>query len=98
MVGCLAKRCVCSVLLGDSLVGICVERSIGMVQSFYGINKAGGGYVGLDPNWPKDRLAWMVKDGAIRVILTQDNLKDFVNEVVRLAQEAEEVRGCFVFL
>ncbi|MDN2718860.1 condensation domain-containing protein, partial [Janthinobacterium sp. SUN120] len=46
----------------DSLVGICVERSVEMVVGLLGILKAGGAYVPLDPGYPKDRLATMLDD------------------------------------
>ena len=40
----------------DTLVGICVERSLEMVVGLLGILKAGGAYVPLDPEYPKERL------------------------------------------
>ena len=58
----------------DTLVGICVERSLEMVIGLLGILKAGGAYVPLDPEYPKDRLAFMVEDAAVPVLLTQSRL------------------------
>src|SRR5689334_4015389 len=43
----------------ESLVGICVERSLQMVIGLLGILKAGGAYVPLDPTYPQVRLAFM---------------------------------------
>ncbi|MGZ3238428.1 MAG: non-ribosomal peptide synthetase, partial [Burkholderiaceae bacterium] len=58
----------------DVQVGICVERSIEMVIGLYGILKAGGAYVPFDPDYPKDRLAFMLADCNPPVLLTQQRL------------------------
>jgi amino acid adenylation domain-containing protein len=58
----------------ESLVGICVERSLEMIIGLLAIVKAGGGYVPLDPCFPTERLALMVKDAKIALILTQQSL------------------------
>jgi amino acid adenylation domain-containing protein len=55
-------------------VGICVERSLEMVVGLLGILKAGGTYVPLDPEYPVDRLAFMIADAAAPVLLTQQHL------------------------
>ncbi|UCD34813.1 MAG: amino acid adenylation domain-containing protein [Nitrospiraceae bacterium] len=59
----------------EVLVGICVERSLHMVIGALGILKAGGAYVPLDPSYPKERLAFMVKDTKAPLILTQKKLQ-----------------------
>jgi amino acid adenylation domain-containing protein len=58
----------------DVLVGICVERSLEMVVGLLGILKAGGAYVPLDPAYPQERLAWMLEDAQVSVLLTQQRL------------------------
>ena len=55
-------------------VGICVERSLEMVIALLGILKAGGAYVPLDPTYPKERLAFMLDDAQVSVLLTQESL------------------------
>src|SRR5438105_288302 len=60
----------------DTLVGICVERSLEMVVGLLGILKAGGAYVPLDPQYPAERLAYMLADTAAPVLLTQARLKE----------------------
>jgi len=62
----------------DTLVGLCVERSIEMVVGLVGILKAGGAYVPLDPEYPASRLAYMRQDADLKVILTQQRLTDQV--------------------
>ncbi len=58
----------------EVLVGICVERSLEMLVGLLGILKAGGGYVPLDPTYPAERLAFMLKDTKAPVLLTQQAL------------------------
>lgn len=60
----------------ETLVGICVERSLEMVVAILGVLKAGGAYVPLDPNYPQERLNYMLCDSAVQVLLTQQNLLD----------------------
>lgn len=58
----------------DTLIGICMERSVELVVGLLGILKAGGAYVSLDPTYPKERLAFMLEDTRPPVILTQTHL------------------------
>jgi len=55
-------------------VGICVERSLEMVVGVLGILKAGGAYVPLDPAYPPERLAFILEDAQVRLLLTQARL------------------------
>ncbi|WP_211443797.1 non-ribosomal peptide synthetase [Collimonas humicola] len=55
----------------DVVVGLCVERSTEMVVGLLGILKAGGAYVPLDPELPPQRLAGMVADIGVNLVLTQ---------------------------
>lgn len=59
----------------DQLVGICVERSLEMIVGLLGILKAGAAYVPLDPSYPADRLAFVMKDARLRAFLTQSALR-----------------------
>ena len=54
----------------DARVGLCVERHPRMVVGLLGVLKAGGGYVPLDPSYPKERLQELVGDAAPTVVLT----------------------------
>ncbi|MEH1813016.1 MAG: amino acid adenylation domain-containing protein [Nostoc sp.] len=58
----------------EVLVGICVERSPLMLVGLLGILKAGGAYVPLDPAYPQERLAFMLEDAQVSMLLTQENL------------------------
>ena len=55
----------------ETLVAICMERSLEMVVGLLGILKAGGAYVPLDPEYPAERLAFMLQDAQAPVLLTQ---------------------------
>ena len=59
----------------EVLVGLCVERSLEMVVGVLGILKAGGAYVPLDYTYPQERLAFMLQDAQVSVLLTQEKLK-----------------------
>jgi amino acid adenylation domain-containing protein len=60
----------------ESLVGICIDRSLEMAIGIVGILKSSGAYLPLDPDYPKDRLAFMVRDANPPVIVTKSNLVD----------------------
>ena len=60
----------------ETRVGVCIERSVEMVVALLGILKAGGAYVPIDPGYPADRIAYMLEDSAVPVLLTQAALAD----------------------
>jgi amino acid adenylation domain-containing protein len=60
----------------EAVVGLCIERSLDMIVGLLGILKAGGAYLPLDPSYPQERLAFMIKDANARVLLTQAALLD----------------------
>ncbi|MDZ8221822.1 MULTISPECIES: amino acid adenylation domain-containing protein [unclassified Nostoc] len=62
----------------EVLVGVCVERSLDMVIALLGILKAGGAYVPLDPTYPKERLAFVIEDTQIPILLTQQHLLESI--------------------
>ncbi|MGH8571564.1 MAG: condensation domain-containing protein, partial [Gammaproteobacteria bacterium] len=55
-------------------VGLCVERTPAMIIGPLAIMKAGGVFVPLDPDYPRDRLAFMLADAGIAVLLTEQRL------------------------
>jgi amino acid adenylation domain-containing protein len=64
----------------EVLVGICVERSLEMVVGLLAILKAGGAYVPLSPTYPKERLAFMLADAEVPILLTQEKLVENLPE------------------
>lgn len=53
----------------EKLVGIAMERSATLLVSLLAILKAGGAYVPLDPSYPAERLAWIIEDSGIAILL-----------------------------
>ncbi len=53
----------------ERLVGVAVERGLGMALALIAIHKAGGAYVPLDPDYPQERLAWMIEDSGVGLLL-----------------------------
>jgi amino acid adenylation domain-containing protein len=60
----------------ETLVGICVERSLEMMVGLLGILKAGGAYVALNPDYPGERLAFMLAETRCDILLTRQELRD----------------------
>ncbi|WP_368670819.1 amino acid adenylation domain-containing protein [Myxococcus sp. AM010] len=64
----------------DVLIGLCAERSIEMIVGILAILKAGSAYLPLDPDLPRDRLAFMLEDARPPVVLTQRRLGERLPE------------------
>nr|MDZ8168143.1 amino acid adenylation domain-containing protein [Nostoc sp. CmiSLP01]MDZ8284553.1 amino acid adenylation domain-containing protein [Nostoc sp. ChiSLP01] len=60
----------------ETLVGICVERSLNAIAGLLGILKAGGAYVPLDPAYPQERIAEIIADTQLGFLLTQDKFQE----------------------
>jgi amino acid adenylation domain-containing protein len=82
----------------ETIVGLCVERSLEMVVGLLGILKAGGAYLPLDPSYPQERLGYMVSDARAPVLVTQAHLLDqlpvHAASVVRLDADWGEIERC----
>ena len=82
----------------DVLVGVMMERSIEMVVGLLGVLKAGAAYVPLDPEYPQQRLAFMMADADMPVLLTQHHLLDSLPQerpsvIIALDDRMEELAG-----
>src|SRR5699024_3873326 len=86
----LAHRLIAQGVRPESRVGIAVVRSVEMIVGLLAILKAGATYVPLDPEYPADRLAYMVADSGLQLLLTQTALLDSLptSEVPVLAIDA----------
>ncbi len=81
----LGRRLVREGLAPGGLVGICIERSLEMVGSLLAVMMAGGAYVPLDPRHPRERLAQVVEDSGIAILLAgRDPDVDTVAKVLRV--------------
>ncbi|MEW9712961.1 amino acid adenylation domain-containing protein [Paenibacillus sp. SI92] len=63
-------------VLSDDKVGIMVERSLEMIVGIYAILKAGGAYVPIDPEYPEERISFILEDSGAKLLLTQRHLND----------------------
>ncbi|MDJ0842319.1 MAG: amino acid adenylation domain-containing protein, partial [Acidobacteriota bacterium] len=57
----------------ETLVGVCMERSVELVLTLHAILKAGGAYVPLDPQHPAERIAFMLEDAGITLLVADEN-------------------------
>lgn len=68
----------------EVLVGLCVTRSVDMVVAMLAILKAGGAYVPLDPAYPQDRLAYMIEDSGLTLVVAESATRDILPDGVRV--------------
>lgn len=59
----------------ETLIGISMHRSLEMVVAMLGVVKAGGAFVPIDPTLPQDRLAYLVEDSRLALLLSQEVLR-----------------------
>ncbi|MCC5635067.1 amino acid adenylation domain-containing protein [Nostoc sp. CHAB 5844] len=83
----------------EVLVGICVERSVDMIVGLLGILKAGGAYLPLDPAYPQQRLAFMLADAGVSLVISHASFVDMFDKMTvvcmdtdweRIAQASQE--------
>jgi amino acid adenylation domain-containing protein/non-ribosomal peptide synthase protein (TIGR01720 family) len=73
---CLANHLRCFGVGPETVVGVCLDRSLEMVVALLGILKAGGAYLPLDPGNPGERLKFQVDDAGVKLLLTQAALAE----------------------
>jgi len=76
----------------DVLVGICLDRSLEMVVSVLAVLKAGGAYVPIDPGFPADRIALVLADSGLPLLLTQRPTLARLPEITARALCLDEIR------
>ncbi|MCA2709690.1 MAG: non-ribosomal peptide synthase/polyketide synthase [Microcystis sp. M015S2] len=80
----------------EVIVGLCVERSLDMIVALIGILKAGAAYLPLDPEYPQERLQFMLEDSQVPLLLTQslliDKLPNHRGKTIFLAETWEEIK------
>ena len=80
----------------ETVVGLCLARSLDMIVGLIGILKAGGAYVPLDPEYPIGRLEYMVAEAGLRLLLTQSSLASSLTVpagVKRVLLDLEDTTG-----
>ncbi|MEW2615951.1 AMP-binding protein, partial [Streptomyces sp. NPDC047880] len=74
-----------------SLVGVCLERGPDAVAALLGVWKAGAGYVPLDTDYPSARLASMLRDADVQVVVSQGGLADLLTDFDGVVVQVESV-------
>ncbi|MET0646196.1 MAG: AMP-binding protein, partial [Pyrinomonadaceae bacterium] len=79
----------------ESVVAVLMERSVELVVSLLAVLKAGAAYLPLDLEYPRERLAFMLEDAGVAVVLTRQSLQEVLPEgvehVIRLDADAGEI-------
>ena len=68
----------------ESIVGICMDRSVPMVVAMLAVVKAGGAYLPLDPEYPPARIAYMVEDASPSVMISARHLQDRLPQEIKI--------------
>src|SRR6185437_3889456 len=81
----------------ETLVPVCVERSAEMVTGILGILKAGGAYVPIDPEYPADRIAYMLEDTGAKLVITSSTVSHKLPaaanlEIIKLDKEEARLK------
>ena len=83
----------------ETLVAVCIPRSLEMVMGILAILKAGGAYVPLDPTYPPDRLHFILQETQAAVLLTRSSLKhlyiDYKGKIVTFDDDGDAIRQHF---
>jgi non-ribosomal peptide synthetase component F len=64
----------------DTLIGICIERSLDMAIALLAVLKAGAAYVPIDSNYPEERIKYILENSKISLLLTQSFINDKLSE------------------
>jgi amino acid adenylation domain-containing protein len=64
----------------ERIAGVCLERTPDLVVALLAVMKAGGAYVPLDPAYPRDRIAFMLRDSGARVVITSSRLRGMMED------------------
>lgn len=79
----------------DALVGVCLPRSLDAIVAMLGILKAGAAYLPLDPDYPQERLAYMIEDAKLSVLISDEAylqlLPPFTGTVLNLEGDSAQL-------
>lgn len=75
----------------NSLIGLCMDRSPDIIIAIIGIWKSGNAYVPLDPNYPKQRLEYIVSDAKIGLMITSKATDEQAKELGNVKCETIDI-------
>ncbi|MED1790442.1 amino acid adenylation domain-containing protein [Brevibacillus laterosporus] len=80
----------------ENIIAIMLPRSIEMIVSILAVSKAGAAYLPIDPDYPPERIAYMLEDSAASILLTTEELDlsdiDFLGEKIDVLKSIEEIK------
>ncbi|MGI8637767.1 MAG: AMP-binding protein, partial [Segetibacter sp.] len=82
----------------ETLVPVCIERGVEMIVSILSVLKAGGAYVPIDPNYPSERIVYMLEDTAASIMISSKAAKIKLSactevEIVDVDKDSELISG-----
>lgn len=84
----LARLLISKNIKANDLCGIILNRSLEMIISILAVLKSGAAYIPIDPNYPKDRIEYILKDSNVKIVLTEDeyipSLSDFNLNIINI--------------
>ena len=84
----------------ETLVPVCLERSLDMIVAILGVLKAGGAYVPMDPSYPEDRVSYMIEDTGASLVISHSNsssvCEKFSGDVIELDTDQELIGAEYV--
>ena len=82
----------------DDIIGVCTHRSPNMMFAIYGIIKSGGAYLPIDPDTPKDRIDYIIRDSKTKRVITDSkskyNLDSSLTDVIDLDELTNIINDC----
>ncbi len=65
----------------DTIIGLCLDKGLEMIIGILGILKSGAAYLPIDPEYPSDRIYYLLEDSQTKLVLTQSHLKERLEEI-----------------
>ncbi|MCU0289012.1 MAG: condensation domain-containing protein [Acidobacteria bacterium] len=81
-------------VLPDNIVAIKIERSVEMIIGIMGILKSGGAYLPIDPEYPQERIDYMLKDSNTKILITNDEQEKKINCQCSIVNCQLSINGC----